>query len=301
MRFCMDENASSPAQLDWDLLRTFVAVARLGSLTAAARALGTSQSTVSRQLDRLEAAADSPLLLRETPVRLTERGDVLLAAVRPMVDAALAAQAALEETPELTGELTVATVGEVVRWMLARELPSFYRAYPGLRLRILADNRVTSLAAGEADVALRFARPHKGELVARKLHTVAYGFYAAARLKPRPDVPWVGLCGSLADIPEQRYAERAFARPARLLVEDVESLGLAVEAGLGVALLSHGQASRLKRVVELSPSSLSLPDSLPPLPSRSLYAVVHQAKHRLPKIRALLDWLPTLPSLQTPP
>jgi DNA-binding transcriptional LysR family regulator len=302
MHFCMDRNACNKAQMDWDLLRTFEAVARLGSLTAAARALGLSQSTVSRQLDRLEAAADSPLLLRETPVRLTERGDVLLAAVRPMVDAALAAQAALEETPELTGEITVATVGEIVRWVLVRELPSFYRAYPGLRLRILADNRVASLAAGEADVALRFVRPHKGELVARRLHTVTYGFFAAARLKLRPDVPWLGLAGSLADIPEQRYAERAFSRPAHLLVEDVESLGLAVEAGLGVAVLSKGQAQRLKRVIEISPRALNLSERDPgPPPARSLFAVVHQAKHRLPKIRAFLDWLTTLPSLRIPP
>ena len=53
--------------MQWDLLRTFEAVARLGSLTAAARALGSSQSTVSRHLARLEDVAGSPLLLREMP------------------------------------------------------------------------------------------------------------------------------------------------------------------------------------------------------------------------------------------
>jgi hypothetical protein len=90
--------------------------------------------------------------------------------VGPMVDAALAARCALEDTPELYGEVTLATVGELVRWELAPCLPDFYRAFPHLRLRLLADNRVSSLAAGEADVALRLARPQRGELVARKVH-----------------------------------------------------------------------------------------------------------------------------------
>jgi DNA-binding transcriptional LysR family regulator len=64
--------------LDWSLLCTFEAVARLGSVTAAAKALGVSQSTVSRHLDRLEAEARSPLVTRERPVRLTERGGAAL-------------------------------------------------------------------------------------------------------------------------------------------------------------------------------------------------------------------------------
>ncbi len=75
--------------MEWELLRTFEAVARLGSLTAASKALGVSQSTISRHLARLEERAGSPLLLRDAPQRLTERGASLLAAVRPMVDAAL--------------------------------------------------------------------------------------------------------------------------------------------------------------------------------------------------------------------
>ncbi|MDC3962755.1 LysR family transcriptional regulator [Polyangium jinanense] len=278
------------ASVDWDLLRTFETVARLGNLTAAARALGVSQSTISRQLGKLEEHAGAPLLVRESPVRLTERGDALLAAVQPMVDAALVAQSALEETPKLSGEVTLTTVGELLRWVLARELPSFYQAYPNLRLRILADNRVNSLAAGEADVALRLARPARGELFARRLHTETYGLFASALLALHTDIPWLGLTGSLAHIPEQRHAARAFARPPRLLVEDVESLGVVVEAGLGVAVLPRGLAARLEGVVEVSPRSVGALD-LGPIPSRDFWMVVHRSKQRVPKVRAVMQWL----------
>lgn len=277
--------------MEWDLLRTFEAVARLGSLTAAAKALGVSQSTVSRHLARLEESASSPLLLRESPPRLTERGSSLLAAVQPMVDAALAAQSALEDTPELHGEVTLTTVGELVRWELTPRLPEFYRAFPHLRLRILADNRVNSLAAGEADVALRMARPERGELVARKVHTVSYAFFAASSLELHPEVPWLGLTGSLAGIAEQRHAERVFAsRPPRLLVEDVESLGLAVQSGLGVAILARGFAERLAGVVEVAPRRIGARSS-EPIPSRDIWMIVHRSKQHVPRVRALMEWL----------
>ncbi len=275
----------------WDHYRTFEAVARLGSLTAAARALGLSQSTVSRHLASLEAGAGSPLLLRETPVRLTRRGEALLGAIRPMTSAALGAQAALEATPELRGLVTVTTVGEVVRWALAGHLADFCQTYPHLRLRLLADNRVNSLAAGEADVAVRLARPTRGDLTARKLCAETFGYFAARSLALGPDTPWLGLTGSLARIPEQLHTERAFApRPPRVLVEDVEALGKIVQSGVGVATLPRRFAAGLDGVVEVQGAQVGAA-SIGPTPPREFWLVVHRAKQRLPRVRAVMTWL----------
>ena len=96
--------------MQWDWLKTFETVARLGSLTAAAKALKVSQSTVSRHVGHLEEHAGSPLLLRQSPIQLTQRGAALADAIKPMVDAALNARATLEETQELHGEVVVANV-----------------------------------------------------------------------------------------------------------------------------------------------------------------------------------------------
>ena len=285
------------AAVHWDHLRTFEAVARLGSLTAAAKALEVSQSTVSRQLARLEEQAGSPLLLRTTPLRLTQRGEVLLVAAQAMVEAALVAEAALEERPELHGQVTITTVSELIRWVLVDALDDFYNRYPRLRLRLLADNQVTSLAAGEADLALRFVRPERGDVFTQKLHTESYGLFAASHLveENQPETPWLGLGGSLAAIPEQRWAEQVFAdRPPRLLVEDVEALGLAVAAGLGAAVLPRAFALLLEGVVEVEPEQIGALD-LGPIASRDLWLVVHRSKRELPKIRAVMDWVRGLP------
>ncbi|MBV1862605.1 MAG: LysR family transcriptional regulator [Nannocystaceae bacterium] len=276
--------------MDWDHLRTFESVARLGGLTAASKALGVSQSTVSRQLKQLEARAGSPLLVRDTPVTLTPRGKELLAAVAPMIEAALRAEAALDDRPELEGTVSVATVGELARWVLIPALPGFYTRHPRLSLRVLASNRVSSLAAGDADVALRFVRPERGDLVARKIHTEHYALFASRELGSHPGMPWLGLTGSLAEIAEQKFAERVWSnRPAKLLVEDLESLGLAVREGLGIAVLPRGFASQLPNVVEVEPATVGAAE-LGPLPSRALWMVVHAAKARVPKVRAVMDW-----------
>jgi DNA-binding transcriptional LysR family regulator len=277
--------------MDWALLCTFEAVARLGSVTAAAKALGVSQSTVSRHLDRLEAEARSPLVTRERPVRLTERGARLLAAMGPMVEGALGARSALEDEDALVGEVTISTVAEILRWELCPRLPELLARHPQLRLRVLTGNSLVSLAAGEADVALRLRRPETGDLIVRRVGLYEHALFLAQALHASPELPWLGLTGSLADIPEQRYAERAFSdRPARLLVEDVESLALAVAAGLGVAVLPRGLAARVGGLREVQPGEVGARDPGPP-PSRALWLVVHRARHKLPRVQAVVRWL----------
>lgn len=280
--------------MQWDLLRSFVAVARFGSLSAAGKHLGLSPSTVSRQMSRLEEQSLSPLFLRETPIVLTERGQALLEAIAPMVESAVVAQAALEDQTEIQGLVTMTTVGELLRWVLVKALPSFYEAYPQLRLQILADNQVNSLAAGDADVALRFLRPVRGDLVSQKMYTASYALYASSTLELSAETPWLGLTGTLAQIPKQQLAEKIFAsRPPRLLVEDIEALGLAVEAGLGVAILPQQFTGQLQGVIQVSASQVGVTDS-EPIPSQDLWMVVHRSKQKLPKIRALIAWLDTV-------
>lgn len=123
-----------------------------------------------------------------------------------------------------------------------------------------------------------------------RLHTEAYAFFAADRLALHGEVPWLGLAGSLASIPEQVHAERVFARPPRLLVEDLESLGLAVTAGLGVAILPRSLAARLDGVVEVDPAHAGALDAAE-VPSRELWLVVHRSKQQLPNVRAVIRWL----------
>lgn len=276
--------------MDWDLLRTFEAIARLGSLNAAARSLGVSQSTVSRQLLKLEEHAGETLLLRETPVRLTPRGEALFEAAQAMTRAALKAQAALSAQDELRGEVTISTVAELVRWVLVPRLDELYRAHPQLKLKLLVSNQILSLAANEADLAIRMTRPDRGDLVSKRLRVITQGVFIHEALDVDAHTPWLGLTGSLEQLPEQRYAMELFGeRTQRLAVEDVEALGLATAQGLGMAVLPVELAAKHPQLKAIAPRAVY--DRAGPLPTREIWLVVHRAKQRLPQLRAVMRWL----------
>lgn len=280
--------------MTWDSLRTFDFIARLGSLTAAAKALGVSQSTVSRQLQKLEAQAKSPLLFRETPIRLTDRGRSLLAAVTPMVEAATVAQSVLEDSPGPEGEVVLTTVGEILRWMLSKHLARFAGNYPKVQLRFLITNQIVSLAAGEADISLRMTEPESGDLFTKRLYSFQYKLFASASLKLDSKTPWLGLTGSLSEIPEQRYMNTLFSdRPAFILVEDIESLGIMMESGVGVALLPEVLAEKFNNVIEIQPRQVGTQSLAPPL-GRDIWLVTHRSRRNLPKVRAVIEWLESI-------
>ncbi|MFO0660276.1 MAG: LysR substrate-binding domain-containing protein [Polyangiaceae bacterium] len=95
------------------------------------------------------------------------------------------------------GKVTITTVSEMLRWVLSSITIPFCKRYPALRLRVLASAQVSSLAAGEADIALRLGRPDRGDPVARDLAGALWIFVSPAGALGS-SMPWLGLTGALA-------------------------------------------------------------------------------------------------------
>ncbi len=211
-----------------------------------------------------------------------------------MSEIAVLAEATLRATPEPEGVVTLATVGELVRWVLLPRLNTLVARHPRIRLRVLADNRVHNLATGEADLAVRMVLPKKGDLIARRLWGKTYGFFAHHLLTRTEQTPWLSTTGTLADIADQAHAKRVFAgRPPALEIEDFEGLGLAVQAGLGVAALPRSLASTLEGVVEVAPTEVGGRD-VGTIPERHAWLVVHRSRVKLPAVRAVMEWLESI-------
>ena len=173
--------------LDWEDLRSFLAVARHGTLSGAAKVLGVQQSTIGRRLAAFEARA-GVLLLQKTPrgYVLTAAGEAARAEAEKMEVAALAAERAITgRDARLEGEIRLTTVESLAAEMLVPILAGFARIYPGIFVKLIVGTRVLSLASREADLALRLARPSGGDLMIRKLGDLAFGFYASAEYVER--------------------------------------------------------------------------------------------------------------------
>ncbi len=202
--------------MDWQDIPHFLALARGGTLSAAARALRVNHATVSRRVAALEERLGAPLFER------TPAGYVLTAAGRGVLARAEAMEAAAAAIPEAVG--ADGAVTGIVRVTLARVLADGFvacrlapllAAHPGLEVGLAAESRTLSLARREADIALRLARPRRGALLARRVAVLDYGFFATADWRDRlaggePPV-FVAFDADSMAVPEAAWARQALS------------------------------------------------------------------------------------------
>ncbi|PSH70762.1 LysR family transcriptional regulator [Phyllobacterium brassicacearum] len=173
-------------------MNTFVRVAELGTLSAAARELGLTQPAVSQQIAALERHLDVRLFHRSTrKLALTEGGETYY-------QHALHILRAVGEAEESAGELSSALRGNLRlhgpvgfgQTHLSPIVIEFQRLHPELIIELVLDDRVADLIAEGVDVAIRFGELKSSELIARKLATferilVASPDYIAEHGNPR--------------------------------------------------------------------------------------------------------------------
>ena len=286
---------------DWDDLRVVLAVARAGTLSAAARELGVNQSTVGRRLGAFEARLAHPVFERAegrfTPTALGERA---IAAIERME----AEAAGLER--EITGaDVPIegllrlwAPEGLAASWLPAR-LRGLRERHPDLHLELIADDRPAPLTAREAAIALCLGLPTQPDLFVRKLGEVAFAAFAspgylAVHGLPAVENAGAGFAGHDVIGPTDDAAGRPewawFARLARgarpaMRVNDTASMVRAVVAGIGIACLPRFAAADTGLV--------AIADA-PGDTVRELWLAVHREVRHLPRVRAGVDHLSTL-------
>jgi len=277
---------------DWDDLRFFLAVARAGSLSAAARALGVNHATVSRRLRALEGRVGAQLFERRPDGWApSEPGREMLASALRIEDEIQGIDRRVSgRDGKLAGPLRVA-MSDLAAHTLLPQLRAFSESFPEVALELVVSNQPSDLARREADVALRVTEAPAESLVGRRLVTLASTIYASLEYLERQRDPtdleahaWLGLDGSLAEVPAARWM-RVHVPRARIVAR-LDSLLLAyaaVRAGLGVALLPCvvGDADAdLRRVAP----GLLLRDS-------ALWALTHADLRATARVRAFLDFM----------
>jgi DNA-binding transcriptional LysR family regulator len=169
-----------PALADWNLLRSFITVHETGTLTEAARRLGTTQPSVGRHLRELEAAVGETLFVRR-PGRLepTQRAHDLYAAVAGMKHAVASAQSLFSGAQErVVGTVRVAASEVYAYHVVTPILAALLGEHPGLEIALSVSNRADNLLRRDADIAVRFFRPEQDDLIAVHVGDTELGLYA---------------------------------------------------------------------------------------------------------------------------
>ncbi len=165
----------------WDHIQTFLAVARAGQFLGAARKLKLDQTTVSRQIARLERDTGTDLVeRRKDGIRLTQAGERLLAHAERMETEALRGEEDLSErSTALGGEVRIGAPDGIGNYVLAPRLAAFGARHRDLVIQLVPLPRAFSLSKREADIAVTVDRPTQGKLVAAKLADYSVSLYAA--------------------------------------------------------------------------------------------------------------------------
>jgi DNA-binding transcriptional LysR family regulator len=276
--------------LDWDDLKTFLAIARAGTLSAAARALKVSQTTMGRRLDHLHQRAGAVLLERTpTGFRLTRTGAAVLGDVERMEDAAFALERTITgDDCRLTGLVRVTTVDALAAHILTPGLAPLHAKHPGMVLEIITDNRSLSLARREADIAIRLGRFDAHETIVRKVGEMAFAVYASTSyLEAHGHPDWsaeavghriVRVQDDLLDTPDGVWFSARTARAEPVLLANSREVQLrGVAAGLGLGHLPRYIADRSADLVRL--------DADAPL-VREIWMGVHRDTRHAPRIMA---------------
>ena len=191
--------------LDWNQLKAFLETAQTGSLSAAARKLGLTQPTLSRQVAAIERRMGVTLFERVGKAMvLTPTGQDLLAHARAMGAAAAAlGLAASGRSQAVGGVVSVSASDAVATYLLPPLLQQLRAQAPGIAVEVISSNAVSDLLRREADIAIRHVQPAQPELIARRVREARASCYAAEawvrvhghprRAQDAAHLPFVGL------------------------------------------------------------------------------------------------------------
>ncbi|WFP64481.1 LysR family transcriptional regulator [Mesorhizobium sp. WSM4904] len=284
------------AEFDWNLIKSFVAVAETGSLSAAARRLEASQPTLGRHIAELEQALGVTLFRRgRRGYELTEAGSTLYERGRAVSEQANAfSLLALGSVEAIEGTVRIAASEVVAACVLPQMMARLGEEEPGIEVEVVASNQVENLLRRDADIAIRMVRPAQNELVARKVTDIPLCLCAAKSYLDRRGRP--AKPGDLADhslIGFDRSDEiirgfTAYGIPVgrshfRFRTDNQIVLWEAVRAGNGIGIGQEPLANRNPDLEKL------LPDV--PLPTLPVWLAMHRDVRTSMRIRRVADFL----------
>lgn len=282
--------------LDWNQLKAFLETAETGSLSAAARKLGLTQPTLSRQVAAIEQVMGVTLFERVgKSMALTPTGLDLLEHARAMGAAAEALSlAATGSSQAVRGVVSVSATDAVATTLLPPLVKKLHDQEPGITIDVIPSNALSDLLRREADIAIRHVKPEQPDLIARLVREASAHFYASeswvnAHGHPRSaeDAARLSFVGSdrsgqylgylrmhglpLSEANFSCYADHSVAHWAL------------VRQGMGIGVM-------MEEIANATPGMVRVLDDLPPV-RFPIWLVTHRELRTSKRIRMVFDAL----------
>lgn len=267
---------------NWDDLRLFLAVSRLGGLSAAQQKTGLSPATLGRRVTALERQIGVPLFVRsQTGYGLTDAGQELLAHTEEVERAMLGVSRWREGTQ--TQRSIRLSAGNWTTDYLVRNIHAIWRAEEPAIEFVMANARI-DIGHKAADIGIRNAHPTDPHLAGRKIGSVAFALYGTT--DQSPDGSIVGLSGDTSTSPSARWMAAQLGHRMRLRGNGVHAVRELVAQGAGLSVLPCFIGDGDARLCRMGPIITDL--------STEQWLVAHHEERHSPPVRRVIERLVTL-------
>jgi DNA-binding transcriptional LysR family regulator len=276
-------------------LDDLIAIWRAGSLSGAAKRRGVAISTISRRIEALEIALKLRLVDRQAKgTTLTRHGEEIAKAAEPMAEQLARVSRLADGLRSEGGTLPVrlSATEFVISDVLAPALPQLWAKGGDFPLHLQSQGDIVSLAARDADLAVRMSRPEGASLIIRKLPMLHLGFFASGDYIGERDPHQLDLAHERLLIYDDSYGRlpeldwlQSLGLHTSVAMRTGSTRGLMTSAlsGAGIALLPKAIAQREKSLVEIVTASNP--------PPRAPWLIVHRDLRSQPSIRMVHQWV----------
>ncbi|WP_299850101.1 LysR family transcriptional regulator [uncultured Roseovarius sp.] len=291
---------------NWDLYRYFLSVARVGSVSEAAKQLGESQPTISRKLKDLETSLGVQLVERTTAgTTMTAAGELVLNHIQNIEREAIGmSQALREDGQQMSGKVVVAAPEGLGVTIIARSLPKFRVLHPGIDLELRIGASKLDLIQRDADIAIRIGDPLQASVLGRRINTVTFGLYAQKRYFKQNPIPrtidnlrdhqFVELTVGRGKLPQEIELERLLPVPRRVLrTDNMQVLLNAVRDGIGIGALPSYMISPAMNLHHIFPQKFA--------PKAELWILMRRELRDVARMRATVSFLTNVVKQATSP
>ena len=282
--------------LDWDNLRYFLAVARAGKLTAAARRLGQYHTTVGRRIASLESAFHSKLFERRPDgYRLTEAGQRLYKNVDALESSIWEIQRNIAgRTQHVEGLVRIGAPDDFGNLFLAKHIGELQSLHPGLKIELITLPYTLSVSKREADIAISVERPVEGRLFVRKLTDFEMRLYATRDyidahgpidgVSDLTGQMWIGCVSGFSSASLPNAATEFDCTPTlRLTCSSFAGQLAAAASGAGVAILPRYVGDQEASLTPILPDVVKA--------TQAYHMVVHADLRDLPRVRTAARYI----------
>ncbi len=275
---------------DWEDVHFFLELVRLGSLSAAARALGVTHATVGRRIASLETVLRVQLFDRhDGRFTLTAAGERAAAAAAAMSDGAQSIRRlAAGPADAIIGKVRLTATEIFGSYFLMSRMRELMEKNPGLEIEVVISSRNLSLARRDVDLAIRHSRPEGANVITRKIADYASYFYADRRyVEAHRDGPldFIGFADDVAHVEAAQHCARAVGNTHRysLKVNTLFARLAAARGGLGVGLIPKFVAYQYPDLVAVDLGGEPL--------IRELWLVAHPDVRGVVRLRVTFDYI----------